>query len=170
MDNISILVRHAEIFAVAAHGNQQYGFHPYYKHLKDVVDIVKPYGNSAVVLAWLHDVLEDTNCKAEQLIQIFDMEIARNVALLSDPPGLTRSDRKLALNIVLADPETPRQVLIVKAADRLANVRHSCLGNEKMITKYRFEHESFRNACYRDRLCDHIWNELDARIARVWKE
>ncbi len=170
MDNGRIMVKHAEIFAVAAHGKQQYGFHPYYKHLKDVVDIVSEYGTYAQTLAWLHDVLEDANCVEEQLIHVFGMEVARDVRLLSDPPGASRHERKRLLNLVLGDPETPRPVLMVKAADRLANVRHSCLGNESMVTKYRDEHEAFRLACYRDRLCDKIWDELDARISGTWRQ
>ena len=169
MDNLKVLVKYAEIFAIAAHGNQQYGFHPYHKHLKDVVDICEPYGAERQVLAWLHDVLEDTNCKMEQLIHVFGLSTANLVKLLTDPDAPTRSERKLLLNVILSDPETPSSVLIVKAADRLANVRHSCLGNNLMLEKYRKEHQSFRNACYRDRLCDPIWQELDCRIAGIWK-
>ncbi len=169
MDNMKHMVRDAEIFAVAAHGNQQYGFHPYYKHLKDVVDICEPYGAERQVLAWLHDVLEDTTCKQEQLIHVFDPLIARYCYLLSDPVAPSRTERKKLLNVVLSDAETPSSVLIVKAADRLANVRHSDLGNTIMIEKYRKEHFSFKTACYRDRLCDQIWNELDCRIAGIWK-
>lgn len=166
----------AEIFAIAAHGNQQYGFHPYYKHLSDVARIVHKYCDhaddfdDAMTLAWLHDVLEDTQVKPEQIIQVFGQEIATYCQLLSDPPGLTRADRKIALNRVLSNPETPRCVLLVKAADRLANVRHSCLGNSTMIEKYRAEHPEFRKACFRAGLCDDLWHELDSRIAGTWKE
>ncbi len=163
-------VNFAEVFAIAAHGNQQYGFHPYYKHLKDVVRIVENYGSYAQVLAWLHDVLEDTTCKSEQIVQVFGTEVAYDCQLLSDPIAPTRKERKQLLNIRLADPETPRMVLIVKAADRLANVRHSSLGNTVMLEKYRTEHEQFQRACYRDHLCDPIWQELTGRIYGTWKE
>ncbi len=164
------MCREAEVFAIAAHGNQQYGFHPYYKHLKDVVNICEPYGSERIVLAWLHDVLEDTNVKMEQLVQVFGMDIAGYCKLLTDPVAPTRAERKKLLNIVLGDPETPRSVLLVKAADRLANVRHSCLGNSTMLEKYRDEHEAFRDACYRERLCDPIWLELDRRLKGTWNE
>lgn len=170
MNNGQIQVRNAEIFAIAAHGKQQYGFRPYYKHLKDVVRICEPYGTYAQTLAWLHDVLEDTNCESEQIVQVFDTEIAYDCQLLSDPPGSSRKVRKQLQNIRLSDPETPRMVLVVKAADRLANVRHSCLGNQEMLAKYRDEHDQFRKACRRDGLCDDIWSELDNRINGTWKD
>lgn len=170
MDGMKKLVRDAEIFAIAAHGNQQYGFHPYYKHLKDVVRICEHYGSYAQVLAWLHDVLEDTACKTEQLVQVFGTEVAYDCQLLSDPPGVDRKTRKMLLNIRLADPETPRMVLVVKAADRLANVRHSMLGNSSMLEKYRSEHQQFSNACKRAQLAEPIWEELDQRIYGVYKE
>ncbi len=170
MDAMRIKVREAEIFAIAAHGNQQYGFHPYYKHLKDVVRICEPYGSYPMILAWLHDVLEDTRVKSEQIVQVFGSEIATDCQLLSDPPGVTRKERKQLLNIRLSDPETPRMVLLVKAADRLANVRHSCLGNSTMLEKYRAEHEQFSRACKRQNLAETIWLELDARIHGCYKD
>ena len=60
--------------------------------------------------------------------------------------------------------------LVVKAADRLANLRESIKPgekNEKMILKYGGEHLGLRAAAYRPGLCDPIWSELDAIYERI---
>jgi hypothetical protein len=54
---------------------------------------------------------------------------------------------------------------VVKAADRLANVR-SCLVDQHngMLAVYRKEHPTFRRAAYREGLCEPLWRELDALL------
>lgn len=165
-----IMMREAEVFAIGAHGNQKYGFFPYYKHLKDVVRICEPYGTYRQTLAWLHDVLEDTTVTMEQLTQVFGTDVAYDVKLLTDPEAPTRAERKRLLNIQLGGTETPSSVLIVKAADRLANVRQCSHGNIEMLEKYRAEHQQFKFHIYHERLCDPIWFELDNRINGSWNE
>ena len=170
MDETSRMARLAEVFAIGAHGNQKYGFQPYYKHLKDVVRICEPFGQYRVTLAWLHDVLEDTTVQMEQLVQVFGTEVAYDVAMLTDPEAPTRTERKRLLNIKLGGPETSSSVLIVKTADRLANVRMCSSGNTEQLEKYIAEHSDFRNAVFRSRLCTELWHELDCRIAGTWNQ
>jgi guanosine-3',5'-bis(diphosphate) 3'-pyrophosphohydrolase len=57
-------------------------------------------------------------------------------------------------------------LLVVKAADRLANVR-ACLGDHKrsMWEFYCSEHPVFRTAAYRAGLCDSLWSELDLALS-----
>ena len=50
----------ARIFAIAAHGGQKYGNYPYSVHLDAVAKIADEYGEKAAVIAYLHDVVEDT--------------------------------------------------------------------------------------------------------------
>jgi len=55
--------------------------------------------------------------------------------------------------------------LVVKAADRLANLRESSKpGSEKQLAKYRGEHPEFRKAVYRPGLCEPVWAEIDAAV------
>ena len=56
--------------------------------------------------------------------------------------------------------------LIVKAADRLANVR-ACVadGNQRLLEVYRSEHPTFSRAAYRPSLCDTLWAELDSLLS-----
>jgi hypothetical protein len=82
-----------------------------------------------------------------------------------DPPGPRRKERKAAAYAILAevDASTPRRLaLVVKAADRLANVR-ACLrdANEGLLAMYRREHHDFAHAVSRQGLNDAFMNELD---------
>ena len=85
------------------------------------------------------------------------------VSLLSDEPGKNRKQRKertyKKLATVTADLEL---VLIVKVADRLANVR-TCIDfdKKKLLKMYRDEQSVFRTSAYRPALCDELWSELD---------
>ena len=42
------------------HGDQRYGSRPYHAHLDALAELVKEHGEEAQVLAYLHDVVEDT--------------------------------------------------------------------------------------------------------------
>lgn len=155
-------------FAVAAHGDQKYGGRPYSFHLDAVADIAMPFGEEAIAAAYLHDVVEDTAVTVEQVEHSFGSRIAAYVSLLSDEPGATRKERKQKTYAKLAQVRGPAEVaLVVKAADRLANVR-ACLQDRKrsLWEMYRSEHPAFRSAAYRPGLCESIWTELDSLLAR----
>lgn len=157
----------ARSFAVAAHGAQTYGEHPYVFHLDAVAALASPYGDEAVVVAYLHDVVEDTPVSLEEVASIFGSAVARCVALLTDEPGANRKERKTKTYARLAQVQGHDELaLIVKAADRLANVK-ACVrdGNERLRQVYRDEHAAFRGAAYRPGLCEPLWVELDALLA-----
>jgi (p)ppGpp synthase/HD superfamily hydrolase len=52
--------------------------------------------------------------------------------------------------------------LLVKAADRLANMQ-SCItdNKERLLAIYRKEHLFFQKAAFRPGLCDELWDQLD---------
>ena len=156
----------ARAFAVAAHGEQMYGEHPYVPHLDAVALIAEPFGEAAVVAAYLHDTVEDTSVTLTDVADRFGPHIAACVALLTDQPGANRKERKAAAYAKLAQVSGPLELaLIVKAADRLANVRASVKDdNARMLQVYRGEHPTFRQAAYRPGLCDPLWSELDALL------
>jgi (p)ppGpp synthase/HD superfamily hydrolase len=153
----------ARAFAVAAHGDQAYGEHPYVFHLDAVAAIAAPFGEAAVVAAYLHDTVEDTQASLQEITEQFGPEIAACVALLTDEPGENRKERKGKTYAKLAQVTGPLELaLIVKAADRLANVR-ACVKerNERLLQVYRGEHPVFRQSAFRPGLCDALWSELD---------
>lgn len=138
--------------AVKAHGDQKYGEHPYSFHLDAVAALVAPYEDS-IILAYLHDTLEDTKLTKDEIEAVYGPFITCCVDLLTDQPGPNRKARKTATYarlqaIEAASPE--HLVLTVKAADRLANVRQ-CVedGNKSLLKMYADEHDAFLFAVFR---------------------
>ncbi|MFM7541536.1 MAG: HD domain-containing protein [Planctomycetota bacterium] len=166
------LVKKARDFAEKAHADQKYGMGPYLRHLEDVAAIAAHHGPEAMAISFLHDVLEDVKgCSIEQLEEQFGHKIAKCVAICTDEPGETRMERKQRTNLKMAAVSGEWEVaLVVKAADRLANVRESARSalldpGNKHLPRYRTEHPEFRKAAHRPGLCDAIWEELDRLLA-----
>ncbi|MGH1340462.1 MAG: HD domain-containing protein [Nannocystales bacterium] len=161
------MTRDARTFAAAAHGGQTYGAQPYVVHL-DAVAALVPDEPEIRAVAYLHDVLEDTDVQHSTLVQRFGHSVAQAVALVTDPPGATRNVRKAELHVRLSglgiDEPTSALALHVKVADRLANVRSCTASGDARLAMYRREHEAFRPAAYRAGLCDALWHELDALL------
>lgn len=102
----------------------------------------------------------------EEVASTFGSAVARCVALLTDQPGANRKERKAKTYARLAQVQGHDELaLIVKAADRLANVR-ACVEdrNDRLWCVYRDEHAAFRSAAYRPGLCEPLWPELDALL------
>lgn len=164
----------AEEFARWAHAGQKYGDHPYSVHLEEVVSIIRSLflGSERLALletvGWLHDILEDTYVIPTQLELFFDSGVAFAVIMMTDSDEKDRSKRKAQANSVLKGLDENNPALIVKVADRLANVRFSLRGlNETMLKLYSEEYPAFREAAYRSGLCDPWWKELDLILTNV---
>lgn len=163
------MLEEARSFALSAHGDQRYGSRPYVVHLDAVADLLSPYGTEAQVVAYLHDVVEDTHITENDVRARFGALIADCVALLTDAPGNTRAERKAATYGRLAAVRGAGELaLVVKAADRLANVR-ACVFDDgqrgrRLWEVYRHEHPAFRQAAYRPGLCEPLWAELDTLL------
>lgn len=159
-------VARARAFAIAAHGEQRYGDQPYSVHLDAVAAILTPFGEEAQVVGYLHDVVEDTVVSPNQLRAEFGERVARLVSLVTDEPGVNRRERKARSDAKLAAVSGEDSLaLVVKAADRLANLRASAVGGaDSKLGMYRREHPDFRRAAYRPGLCDDLWREIDAIV------
>ena len=164
---MSGVVAEARAFALAAHGDQKYGDHPYAFHLDAVVAILGRYGEDAQVIGYLHDVVEDTAVTLDHVRGRFGDRVANCVALVTDEPGPNRRARKTRTNAKLARVDREYELaLVVKAADRLANVRASAgASSGSKLDMYRAEHPAFRQAAYRPGLCDELWEELERILA-----
>ncbi|WP_295508913.1 HD domain-containing protein [Accumulibacter sp.] len=162
-----IMLDDARAFALAAHGSQRYGDLPYSHHLDEVVALLSPYGREAQVIGYLHDVLEDTEVTDLDIRKRFGQLVADCVSLLTDLSGANRAERKRKTYARLTTVTGPTELaLVVKAADRLANVR-SCVRDDRrgLMIVYRSEHACFKRSAYRTGLCDPFWLELDALLA-----
>jgi (p)ppGpp synthase/HD superfamily hydrolase len=157
----------ARDFALAAHAEQKYGDHPYSVHLDAVAALVKPFGKEAVVVAYLHDTCEDTKTTIAEIESKFGPKVAACVSLLTDEPGANRKVRKAKTYARLAGVHGVNELaLLVKIADRLANVR-ACVQDRKqlLLQLYRSEQAAFRKAVYRSDLCELLWAELEALLS-----
>jgi len=156
----------AREFAIRHHGGQRYGIHPYHVHLDAVAEIASSHGETAEVIAYLHDVVEDTAATLEELEEEFGALVALAVGILTDQPGQNRKDRKDKTYARMRSVSGKGEIaLVVKAADRLANTR-ACLAdnNTSLLSMYRREHAQFKQSVYRPGLCEEIWLELDAMV------
>lgn len=154
-------VKRAREFAIKHHGDQKYGNEPYVVHLDEVAAIVEEHADeelitAAVVVAYLHDIVEDTSITVERIREEFDSPmnhaISTAVAAVTDEPGENRKMRKRATYMKMRNLRGPYEQIpcLVKLADRLANVR-SCVKkkNDGLLRMYHKEHEAFRLAVYR---------------------
>lgn len=160
--SLSSRVQQARAFAMHAHGAQMYGDKPYVFHLDQVVSLLDEYGEDAQIIGYLHDAVEDTEVTEEDVAQLFGRFIADCVGLVSDVPGPNRKARKAKTYARLAKVQGETELaLVVKAADRLANVR-MCIkeDNHKLLNVYRQEQPVFFRAAYRPGLCEDFWREL----------
>lgn len=156
-------------FALQAHGDQRYGKHPYSYHLDAVAEILQPYGEVAQVIGYLHDVVEDTAVELEQIAAEFNEFIANAVAILTDEPGNNRKERKQKTYLKMSQVDKELEIaLLVKVADRLANVRAGVHFNElQKLQMYQMEHPLFTQSVYRDALCDELWSELNRLLGET---
>ena len=155
-------VNRARAYAVAAHGDQKYGDYPYVFHLDQVASLLTRYGEDAQVIGYLHDTVEDTDATVTDVQREFGAFVAECVALVSDAPGRDRKTRKAKTYARLARVTGPAELaLVVKAADRLANVR-MCVKeqNHDLWQVYRQEQPVFFRAAFREGLCDDFGAEL----------
>ena len=155
----------AKEFAIAKHGAQQYGEHPYSYHLAQVSQVLSEFGYAAdeaiMAAAWLHDVLEDTPTTYEMLVSEFGKETADIVWAVTNEPGGNRVDRfhKTALKI-----QSNKKALILKLADRIANTEASLQSNPKLYKMYLKEFPLFRELLYdpQDAEPMPMWNRLES--------
>jgi len=152
----------ARNFAIEVHGDQKYGNHPYVFHLDAVANIVINYGEIAMIIAYLHDVLEDTVTTKATIENKFGKFVANCVELITDEAGYNRKERKAKTYKKIKKANNKYNVaLVVKTADRLANILSCSIKNKSLLKMYLQEQSDFKTAVYRDNLCDRLWQRID---------
>lgn len=122
----------ARDFAIKWHGDQMYGDKPYVYHLDQVVANLPVFmrGDWEGDIAYLHDVLENTECGYEELAEAFGVFIADAVYTLTKQEGVS-------YDYYISAIKSRRISRIVKIADTKANLKQSILDNDKnRIVKY----------------------------------
>ncbi|MFM7557238.1 MAG: HD domain-containing protein, partial [Alphaproteobacteria bacterium] len=128
----SSLIQKAYIIAKEAHGSQKrYSGESYFSHPLAVAEIIADLklDDQSIITALLHDVVEDTEVKLDEIEEIFGEEIARlvdgvtklgkiDVSFKTENERLAENFRKLTMAM-----SQDIRVLLVKLADRLHNMR-----------------------------------------------
>ena len=128
--NESVVINNAFNLAKIAHHGQfrRDGVTPYFNHPKDVARRVTKYGYKYIVVAYLHDVLEDTKTTVKNLFDAgFDEDIVTAVMLLT-------KDNRLSYDEYLRLIKANDLARLVKLADMLSNLADD--PTDKQITKY----------------------------------
>lgn len=132
MTSGSMITFQARQWALRAHANQMYGEHDYSYHLKQVAGSVYEAhcSDSHICVAYLHDILEDTDVTEALLRAHFSAEVVDAVVAITKIDGEKYSDyiAKVAANKIALD---------VKLQDTLCNLTESLkTGQWGRVRKY----------------------------------
>jgi hypothetical protein len=133
-------------FAQTAHGTQKYATRlPYIVHLTAVYGVLVRFGvndDTILTAAWLHDVLEKTGVRFDEIVDKFGVDVAALVALVTNEPGESRKSRQA---ITYPKIKSSISARTLKLADRIANVE-ACFKNDgvdSIFSMYSREFEDF---------------------------
>lgn len=121
-----VLITRAYAFAARYHAKQRRlgaVADPYVNHLCEVAELVAevaPDDAALIAAAVLHDTLEDTKAKYEDLLWEFGRDVARLVLEVTDDRSLTKAERKRK-QVEKALTLSPR-AKILKLCDKASNV------------------------------------------------
>ena len=154
----------AKQYAAQKHKDQLHGTRPFMMHLNEVVGALHELGyldDDLTAAAWLHDVVEDTPVEIEEIYEVFGERIGDLVDALTDGPGETRVEKKQKPYATI--PKVPG-ALLVKLADRIANVRRTIVEGtsaERYRETYKQEHAGFCKALGGTGEGRAMWDVLD---------
>lgn len=140
---MSLRLEQAKEFARRAHFGQMYGALPYEYHLTKVVGVLQMFGikdEDTLIAAWLHDTIEDTETTLEHIKFLFGERVAALVWAVTDGEGKNRKEKKREMYEKVR--ATPGAVLL-KLADRIANVDEATRTRSKHRYMYLAEHDGF---------------------------
>jgi len=157
----------AREIGIRAHSSQTYGEKhlPYSLHLDMVAGVLAEFlvdSDEIDQVAYLHDILEDTEWTSEDLKKHgFSEDVIGAVEFCTDAPGKNRKERKAATYERMAEQlgvlPTQKYVklgALVKVADRIVNLRACHIWpNASMLKMYMQEDEAFSEA-----LWGHDWS------------
>jgi len=109
------------------------GITPYSKHLEDVVSLLKSLGiidEDVLCSGWLHDTIEDTDTKFDEIYERFGKKVAVLVFSLSKDKDLPKKEREQLYVKQLKDASVDAK--IIKLCDISSNLKDMVKSNSKM--------------------------------------
>lgn len=154
----------AKRLASMMHCRQKYGNSqkPYTYHLERVEKVLARFGfddEDFAVCAWLHDIIEDClGVEYENVREGFGEEIANVVYCVTNFVGRNRREK---FKYTYQKMRENKRAIIIKLADRIANIENGLENQTKYVDMYRSEWPSFREALYDA-------GETDERVVNMW--
>jgi (p)ppGpp synthase/HD superfamily hydrolase len=153
MKEMETIIERAKAYATERHAfvNHTYDGQPYTAHLEPVAHFAEKYAEllperlreTAVAVAWCHDIIEDTRETYNDVKYKLGPMIADAVYALTNEKGRNRAER--ANDKYYQGIQDNLIARFVKTCDRLANAQYSLSTKSNMFFKYRQEHQNFRS-------------------------
>jgi (p)ppGpp synthase/HD superfamily hydrolase len=139
------MVNLAKIYALHKHSEQKYGNKPYSYHLNQVVCCSKKINSSdsVLIVAWLHDIVEDTDVTLDDLFYLgFNKGIVNSVYCITKQKGESRSE-------YIKRVKSNKFATIVKCSDTFCNY-WNCKkdGGTKRAKYYYKTYLELKELCY----------------------
>lgn len=151
-------LRWAKFYASVKHSGQTYGTGlPYTHHLAAVEGVLRRFkveDENLLTAAWLHDVVEDTDTKLKEIIEMFGERVAELVGAVTNEEG---PNRKVRATLTYPKTRSVKGAVCLKLADRIANVEFG----GKLVEMYRKEFEDFKRHLYTEGECSEMWEHLE---------
>jgi (p)ppGpp synthase/HD superfamily hydrolase len=151
----------ARDYAIQYHWGQKYGDKPYIFHLDEVANTIKGmdirYNKRLLIeVAYLHDIIEDTEVSYDMLKAGFGVDTANAVY------ALTNSDIPLREKLLCN-----HTAMKVKLIDRYCNVKNCIKDNKaKLLTKYKNQEDLFLKGDFKEESCIDKFKELGFMLRR----
>jgi len=125
---VSNLEKRARLWAIHWHGDQvrKYTGEPYWRHPEAVAALVKTVHHTPemIAAAFMHDVIEDTDCTEEHMRSTFGDAVTDLVMWLTDVSKPTDGNREARKRVDRAHTDAaPREAKTIKLADLIDNSR-----------------------------------------------
>ena len=153
----------AKAFATKAHMGQMYGNKPSTYHLEQVENVLIRFDYCSFRMrtaAWLHDTVENCDATMEDIKREFPGFVASVVDAITSVPGENREQCNSAMYLRIKERGT--NAVVLKLADRIANVEETILTGDNTFSVCHEEYSGFRNALYESKNADEMWAHMDA--------
>ena len=162
------MIQKAREFSLKHHSTQLYGkLYPYYKHLEDVYEVLIRFGFNEtehldiLTASFLHDILEDTEASYNDIKKAFNTNVAEIVYCMTDELGRTRKEKKeKTYPKIRSNPQS----IILKVADRIANVEFSATQDTDHNKMYMKEYADFEHHLRIFKQIPEMWEHLKTII------
>lgn len=160
------IIEKAILLAGEKHKNQSwFKDYPYTVHLALVAETASKYSSllpkstsieQMIAAAWLHDIIEDCQLSRDFLSNEFGDQLSTLIWRVSDEPGPSRKERKIATYPKIAMDDS---AIFLKVCDRIVNVRASSEEKGKHYKMYEKERSDFE-ASLRNGKFEEMWFDL----------